>query len=75
MELRVDINYNQILSLIRQLPKKDIKKLTNTLQSEIVTDKSTKSIQRLILEAPTWTDSELNDYNNARNHINKSRIA
>jgi len=75
MELRVDINYNQILSLIRQLPKKDIKKLTNTLQSEIVTDKSTKSIQRLILEAPTWTDSEINDYNNARNHINKSRIA
>jgi hypothetical protein len=75
MELRVDISYNQILRLIRQLPKKDIKKLTNTLQSEIATDKSTKSIQRLILEAPRWTDSELNDFNNARIHINKSRIA
>jgi hypothetical protein len=75
MELRVDISYNQILNLIRQLPKKDIKKLTNTLQSEIATDKSTKSIQRLVLEAPTWTDSELNNYNDARIHINKSRIA
>ena len=75
MELRVDISYNQILRLIRQLPEKDIKKLTYTLQSEIANDKSTESIERLVLEAPTWTDSELNEYNNARIHINKSRIA
>lgn len=75
MELRVDLNYNQILRLIRQLPKKEIKKLTNTLQSEITTDKSTRSLQKLILQAPTWTDSDLNDYSEARIHINKSRIA
>jgi len=75
MELRVDISYSEILRLIRQLPKKDIKKLTNTLQSEIATDKSTKSLQKLILQAPTWTDSDLNDYSVARIHINKSRIA
>jgi hypothetical protein len=75
MELRVDINYNQILRLIRQLPKKDIKRLTNTLQSEIDAEKPTKSLQKLILQAPTWTDSNLYEYNNARIHINKSRIA
>ena len=75
MELKVDINYNQILKLIRQLPKRDIKKLTNTLQSEIVADKSTRSLQKLILQAPTWTDSDLNGYSEARIHINKSRIA
>jgi hypothetical protein len=75
MEIKVDINYNQILRLIRQLPKRDIKKLTNILQSEIVSDKSTKSLQKLILQAPTWTDSDLNDYNEARFYINKSRIA
>lgn len=75
MELKVDISYNQILGLIRQLPKRDIKKLANTLQSEIVADKSTKSLPKLILQAPTWSDSDLNDYNEARIHINKSRIA
>lgn len=75
MELRIDINYNQILRLIRQLPKKDIKKLTNTLQSEMAADRSTKSLQKLILQAPTWTDSDLNDYTTAREHINNSRIA
>ena len=71
MELKVDINYNQILRLIRQLPKRDIKKLTNTLQSEITADKSTRSLQKLILQAPTWTDSDLNDYNKGRIHFNK----
>ena len=75
MELRVDISYNQILRLVRQLPEKDIKKLTYTLQSELANDKSTESIERLVLEAPTWTDSELNEYNDARIHINNSRIA
>lgn len=75
MELRVDINYNQILRLIRQLPKKELKKLTNTLQSEISASKTTKSLQKLILQAPTWSDSEFNDYEDARAHINKSRIA
>ena len=75
MELKVDINYNQILKLIRQLPKRDIKKLTDTLQYEIVADKPTKSLQKMILQAPTWSDSDLNDYDEVRNHINKSRIA
>jgi hypothetical protein len=29
----------------------------------------------MILKAPTWSESDLNDYNETRNHINKSRIA
>ena len=75
MELRLDINYNQILRLIRQLPKEDIKKLTNTLQSEVDIEESDISLDELILHAPTWTDSEIEDYSKARIHFNKSRIA
>jgi len=75
MELSLDISYNQILRLVRQLPQKEIVKLANALQSEISTEKSVESIQNLILQAPTWTDSDLKDYNQARIHINKSRIA
>lgn len=48
MELKVDINYNQVLRLIRQLPKRDIKKLTNTLQSEIFANaRNKRNIQGL----------------------------
>ena len=75
MELRIDVDYNQILRLIHQLPKREIEKLTNTLQTEMVSKKSSKAIQKMILKAPTWSDSDLNDYNETRNHINKSRTA
>jgi len=75
MEVKLKITYNQILRLIRQLPKKDIKKLSTALQSELTSDKPGKSVQKLILQAPTWTDSDLSEYTQARDHLNKSRIA
>jgi len=75
MELRIDLDYNQILVLIHQLPKKEIERLTNTLQSEIASKKSSDVLQELILSAPTWSDSDFDDFNKVRTHINKSRIA
>jgi hypothetical protein len=75
MELRIEIGYDQILKLIHQLPKREIERLTNTLQEEIESKKSSKTIREMILNAPTWTDSDLNEYNEARDHLNKSRIA
>jgi len=54
---------------------KNIKKLTITLQSEISSEEPVISLDKLILKAPTWSDSELKNYNEAKNHINKSRIA
>ena len=75
MEQRINMDYNQILKLIHQLPKTEIERLTNSLQLELSTLQSSEAIKELILNAPTWTDSEFDDYNEARAHINKSRIA
>jgi hypothetical protein len=69
------VDYNQILDLIHQLPEKEIEKLAITLQSEISSKKTSESIQELILKAPTWSDSDLEDYKEARNSINNSRLA
>ena len=46
MELRIDIDYNQILRLINQLSKSEIEKLANSLQTEITLNKSSKAIQK-----------------------------
>jgi arsenate reductase-like glutaredoxin family protein len=75
MELRINIDYNQILKLIQQLPKKEIKRLASSLQSELLIPKSSDTLKELILKAPTWTDSDHHDYNEARTHLNQSRIA
>jgi len=68
-------DYNQILELIHQLSEREIEKLTITLQSEMSSKKTSNSIQKLISKAPTWSDSDFDDYKKARNYINKSRIA
>jgi len=75
MELKINLEFNQLLKLIHQLPKKDIERLSVVLQSEVTASKSASSLQKLILDAPTWTDTELQDYNDARVHFNQSRIA
>jgi hypothetical protein len=75
MEQRITIDYNQILGLIHQLPKGEIEKIAITLQAEISSKKSSISIIEKILNAPTWSDSDFNDYQEARSLINKSRIA
>lgn len=75
MELKINLEFNQLLKLIHQLPKKDIERLSSVLQSEVSASKSSTSLQKMILDAPTWTDTELQDYNDARAHLNQSRIA
>lgn len=75
MELKIYLDYDQILKLIHQLPDKDIEKLAVTLQSVVSSKKPSGSVAETILRAPTWTDSELNEFQAARDHINKSRLA
>jgi hypothetical protein len=75
MELKINIDYNQILKLIYQLPESEIKRLVSTLQTEILTKRKLNSLQELLLEGPTWTESELEECKNARIFINQSRIA
>lgn len=75
MELRLNIGYKQILELIYQLPKKDIEKLSAVLQTDLLTKKSKKAIQKLIINAPTWSESDFHEYQKARSHIDKSRMS
>ena len=75
MELKINLEFNQILKLIHQLPRKDIERLSSVLQSEVSASKSSTSLHKMILDAPTWSDADLHDYNEARAHLNQSRIA
>ncbi len=67
--------YNKILRLIDQLPEEDVNKLIAALRSGKKFREKPQSINKLILNAPTWTDDEYNDYVNVRKHFNQSRLA
>ena len=81
MELMINIGYPQVLELVGQLPEKDIRKLAKHIQhkfaistEECIRPRRSTPIRELILQAPTWTDEEYNDYLDARQHINQSRL-
>jgi hypothetical protein len=81
MELKVNIKYPQVMELVGQLPEKDIQKLVKHIQSKFllsakdrVCHQTHTPIQKLIMQAPTWTDEEYNSYLESRQHINQSRL-
>jgi Ca2+-binding EF-hand superfamily protein len=77
MNSNLNIDYKDLETIIKKLPLSELKKLNNTIKNEIVTKKQASHIdlQKLILNAPTWSEMEYTNYLSARNHINKSRIA
>ena len=76
MEFKLNIEYNQILKLIHQLPEDKLEKLALTLQTELKAKKtgSKNKMKHLIMNAPTWSNEQLKEYEKARDVINNSRL-
>ena len=75
MELKINIEYKQVFELVNQLPDRDVQKLVRKIQCKFDSNKIKRiPIQEAIMQAPTWTDEEYNNYLEARNHINQSRL-
>jgi hypothetical protein len=74
MELKINVDYNEILGLVHQLPEKDKERLATILQTEISSRKPSKFNQKLILEAPIWSEDDYKNFTDERKHFNKSRI-
>lgn len=74
MEVKLNLGYNQIISIIKQLPAKDIAKIKNELNaisSEPETAKS--SLQNLLLSGPLMDDKQLETFIETRESLNKWR--
>ena len=72
----IEMDYNKLLKLIHKLPKEDFEKLAIALSSELKSLKQIpkEKLRHLILKAPTWNDQQFNEYQQAREFINKSRL-
>ena len=77
MELKLNIKYNELLMLIKQLPPAKIAQLTSDLSSAFQ-DKSTENekteFQNFLLDAPVLTDNEYEQFPENRKHFNEWRI-
>ncbi|MFZ4412872.1 MAG: hypothetical protein ACOYOV_07300 [Bacteroidales bacterium] len=76
MEIKVNIGYREILELIFQLPEKDIQKLMKTIQkkeNQKQVKTTTIDFQKLLLQAPTWSDKEYSDFLEGEKHFKQFR--
>lgn len=77
--MTINIGYAQVLDMIYQMPKNDIKRLLQKLQSEFsitrAQAKEKTEWQQLLLQAPTWSDEEYNNYLSVRNEFNNLGVA
>lgn len=87
MELTIDIKYDQILELARQLPNKYKRKLFQEIEKDLKKkkeakikipdaiyqsdDEETSELQRFLLEGPIMSDEQFDDFKKLRKSFNK----
>jgi hypothetical protein len=78
MELKLNIEYNELLMLIKQLPAAKIAQLKSDLNSTFK-DKSSgnesSEFQNFLLTAPVMTDNEYEQFLENRKQFNEWRTA
>lgn len=73
MELKVDIPYDQLLTLIKQLPAVKILQLKSDLSDSFIEKKAKLEIsdfQNFLLKGPVMTDDQYEQFHKNREQIN-----
>ncbi|TLU99104.1 hypothetical protein [Dyadobacter luticola] len=73
MELTINVEYEQILKLAKQLPAAKIIQLKSDLNTDFIENKAEKEIsdfQRFLLSGPVMTDDQLKDFKQNRESWN-----
>ena len=72
MELKIDIGFDQLLSAVRQLPDKQLKRLKAEIEQKEGRSGQT-DLQSLLLKGPVATKKQLENIENNRKAFNKWR--
>ncbi len=73
MELRLNIDFNQLLSLIKQLPDKQIAKLKAELDKKSTKKKSSSEFQKLLLKGPVMSEEQYDTFVKNRESMSQWR--
>ena len=73
MELTLNLEYTQIINLIRQLPENQIEKIKKDLTKDFIsarTKSETSDFQKFILAGPVMSDMQYQDFKQQRQEFN-----
>jgi len=73
MQVQVDIGFEQLLKIVKELPSDQLKKLRTEIEKK-AQNKEVTDLEKLLLEGPTATKKQLDTIAKNRKAINQWRI-
>ncbi len=73
MQVQVDIGYDQLVNLVKQLPKNQWAKLKNDIEVQNVEVDSKSDMLTFLLNGPTFSKKQIAEIEKARKEINQWR--
>jgi hypothetical protein len=73
MQAQIDIGYEQLVKLVKQLPKRQWTKLKNEVENSKVVSETQADMLTLLLNGQTFSKKQLDEIAQARIEINQWR--
>lgn len=73
MPLQLDIQFDQLVQLVKKLPARQWKKLKEEVDRETRKQKKVTDLEAFLLTAPTFTKEQLDEIDKTRKAINQWR--
>lgn len=73
MQAQIDIGFEQLVKLAKQLPKQQWTKLKSEVEEQNVSADQTTDMLTFLLNGPTFTKKQLDEVAKARKEINQWR--
>jgi len=73
MQVQIDIGFEQLVKIAKKLPKRQWQLLKQEVEQETEKSETISELEALLLSAPTFTESQLNEIDRTRKAINQWR--
>ncbi len=74
MQVRLDIEFDQLLKMVNALPVRKLRQLKAVIDKKTIKDKPKNNLKDLLLNGPIATKKQINSIEKNRKAINQWRI-
>lgn len=73
MQIQVDIGFDDLIRIVKKLPKDQLLKFKKELEKQNTNDTQLQDLESFLLTAPTFSDKQLEEIERTRKAINQWR--
>jgi len=74
MKISLELKFEQLLQFVRQLPVSEKKQLIEAVKRDLEREAEPNELQKLLLQGPTWSEEEYQNFLDARRQINQTGV-